>query len=91
MAGITWQHDGYRKLTYGTQAYRDGLSDHIKEVTEAQARGSYTVDGKAHSLDLGDYIRGLMAEQAALNVAPVAPTVDAGEQTYFMRGIAPMP
>lgn len=94
MAGITWLHDGWAKLPYGSQAQRDKLSDHIKEVTEAQARGSYTVEGKTHSLELSAQIRELYRQQAALNAQPVAPSVDsvdAGEQTYFMQGRAPMP
>lgn len=88
MAGIVWQYDGYRKLVYGTQAYRDGLSDHIKEVTQVQAAGSYTVQGKAHSIDLGSYIQMLKDEWDALKAAPVTPSTTE-EPTYFARGVLP--
>lgn len=89
MASITWAHSGWDQLASGSQAQRDELSLHIKEVTELQAKGSYTVDGKAHAIELSSYIRELMRAQAALNAAPVTPAADDGERTYFTRGEAP--
>jgi hypothetical protein len=86
---ITWAHDSYRTEPWGSAAYRAGLSLHIKEVTEAQARGSYTTEGKTHSIDLGDYIRGLMADLAKLSEQPITPASDDGEQTFFTLGNAP--
>lgn len=85
---LSWQFSDYASETYGSSTYRSKLALHIKEVTEAQAKGSYTVEGKAHSINLDGYIRELMRIQLALNEQPVTPSTDDGEQTFFSRGVA---